>query len=167
MILSKRPLRPTVFTGVSATFRVTGRSFYDVQAVYLSGYPYTNTTLFNPFSGVPSLSAKYPAFTGVKLLSSQWSSNNENAVTFTMPSAQRAGYVDVIVQNEAGYGALTRYVIKELYSGSLPLSVLRPWSSGVRVLTGVEIPQPSQITTISAESLITIAGDNIVTIQIY
>ena len=139
MILSKRPLRPTVFTGVSATFRVAGKSFYDIQSVYLSGYPYTNTTLFNPFSGVPSLSAKYPAFTGVKLLSSHWSSNNENAVTFTMPSAQRGGYVDVLIQNQAGYGALTRYVIKELYTGTQPLSVLRPWSSGIQVLSAVTI----------------------------
>lgn len=137
MILFKRPLRPTIFSGVSATFRVTGKSFYDVQAVYLSGYPYENSTLYNPFSGVPSLSAKYPAFTGVKLLSSQWSSNNENAVTFTMPSAQRGGYVDVLVQNQAGYGKLTQYVIKELYTGSQPLSVLRPWYQGVRVLSAV------------------------------
>lgn len=167
MILIKKPLRPTVFTGVSATFNVTGRSFYNVEAVYLSGYPYANTTLFNPFSGVPSLSAKYPAFTGVRLLTSQWTSNNENSVTFTMPSASRGGYVDIIVQNEAGYGALTRYVIKELYTGSQPLSVLRPWSSGIQVLTGVDIPQipiTGQIYTINGNFIVTISGDNIVEI---
>lgn len=137
MTLLKPPYNPTFFTGTSAAFNAYGKSFYDVQAVYLSGYPYTNTTLYNPFSSVPSLSAKYPAFTGIKLLSSQWTSNNDNTVTFMMPSASRAGYVDVIIQNQAGYGKLTQYVIKELYTGSQPLSVLRPWYQGVRVLSAV------------------------------
>lgn len=135
--IPKVPLRPTIFTGVSAIFTITGKSFYDVQSVYLSGYPYINSTLYNPFSGVPRLSAIYPSFTAVKLLSTQWNSNNDNTITFTMPSASRAGYVDVVVQNPAGYGTLTQYVIKELYTGSQPLSVLRPWYQGVRVLSAV------------------------------
>lgn len=166
MILLRKPYNPTIFTGVSATFNAYGKSFYNVEAVYLSGYPYPNTTLFNPFSSVPSLSAKYPPFTAIKLLSSQWSSNNQNTVTFTMPPATRGGYVDIIVQNEAGYGALTRYVIKELYSGTQTQQQLRPWSSGIRVLTGVEIPPipEGQIYTIDGDIILTISGDNIIEI---
>ena len=133
--IPKVPLRPLTYVGLSSTFKITGRSFYEVQAVYLSGYPYSNTTLYKPFSGVPRLSATYPGFTAVKLLSSQYQSNNENTITFTMPSASRPGYVDIIVQNPAGYGKLTQYVIKELYTGSQPLSVLRPWYQGVKVLS--------------------------------
>lgn len=125
------------YVGLSAAFKVTGKSFYAIQAVYLSGYPYDNTTLYNPFSGVPRLSANYPGFNAVKLLSSQYESNNENTIVFTMPSASRPGYVDIIIQNPAGYGTLTKYVIKELYTGTLTQQELRPWSSGIRVLSGV------------------------------
>lgn len=133
--IPKVPLRPITYVGVSTNFKVTGRSFYKVQAVYLSGYPYEDTTFFNPFSSVPRLSATYPGFTGIKLLPSQYTSNNENTITFTMPSASRPGFVDIIVQNPAGYGTLTQYVIKELYTGSLPLSTLRPWYQGITTLS--------------------------------
>jgi len=169
--LLKKPYRPLIFTGQVKSFNVYGKSFYDVQAVYLSGEPYTNQTFFNPFSGVPKLSATYPGFFGVKLLSSNYSSNNDNAITFTVPSASNPGYVDIIVQNLAGYGTLTQYVIKDLYSGTQTQLQLRPWSLGIEVLSGVKIiippvpPLPeNQILTIDDNILITIAGDNIVTI---
>ena len=126
-----------MYTGVPATFSVYGRSFMQLQAVYLSGTPYNNQTFYNPFSSVPKLSANNPGFTALKLLSSQYTTNNDNTITVTMPSAANAGYVDVIAQNPAGYGKLTQYVIKELYSSQQTLQQLRPWSSGVQVLTGV------------------------------
>jgi uncharacterized protein YwbE len=56
-----------------------------------------------------------------------------------MPSATRAGYVDIVVENPAGYGKLTQYVVKHLYSGEQSQLELRPWSSGVKVLSGVEV----------------------------
>jgi hypothetical protein len=118
MILLKKPYTPVVFTSASKTFNVYGRSFFRVTNVYLSGYPYENQTFYNPFSALPKLSANYPGFFGVKLSSTQYQSNNDNTVTFTMPSATRAGYVDIIVENPAGYGKLTQYVIKEPYSGT-------------------------------------------------
>lgn len=133
----KPPLTPVAFTSASKTFNVYGRSFYNIQAVYLSGLPYNNQTFYNPFSGVPKLSANYPGFFAVKLSSSEYTSNNENTITFTMPSAVRAGYVDVIVQNPAGYGKLTQYVIKELYAGTLTQSQVRPWHLGIKVLSAV------------------------------
>jgi hypothetical protein len=137
MILLKKPYTPVVFTSASKTFNVYGRSFFRVTNVYLSGYPYENQTFYNPFSALPKLSANYPGFFGVKLSSTQYQSNNDNTVTFTMPSATRAGYVDIIVENPAGYGKLTQYVIKEPYSGTQTQLELRPWSSGVKVLSGV------------------------------
>jgi len=138
IILLKKPYTTIAFTSATNSFNVYGKSFYDVQAVYLSGAPYTNQTFYSPFSGVPKLSAGYPGFFGVKLLSSQYSSNNDNTITFTMPSAVRPGYVDIIVQNPAGYGTLTKYVIKDLYSGTQTQLQLRPWSSGIKVLSAAQ-----------------------------
>ena len=147
------------------TIEVYGKGLFRIANVYLSGAPYPQSTLQNPFSGVPRLSATYPAFNAVKLLSSDYTTDNEgNYLSFTMLSATRPGYVDIIVQNPAGYGKLTQYVIKELYSGTQTQLELRPWSSGVKVLTGVEIlPIPEgQMYTITGDLLVTISNDNIV-----
>jgi hypothetical protein len=163
MILLKKPYTPVVFTSASKSFNVYGKSFFKVTNVYLSGYPYQNQTFYNPFSALPKLSAHYPGFFGVKLLSSAYNSNNDNTITFTMPSATRAGYVDIIVENPAGYGKLTQYVIKEPYSGTQTQLELRPWSSGVKVLTGVELPD-LRVFTITGDILVTIGDDNIVQI---
>jgi len=166
MILLKRPYTPIMYTGLSATFNVYGRSFQKLEAVYLSGGPLLNTTFHNPFSAVPKLSAIYPGFNGVKLLSSQYTTNFDNTITLNIPAPARLGYIDVIAQNPAGYGRLTRYTIKELYNGTQPLSALRPWVNGVRVLSGSEviIGVDNQMLTIDGDLLITIAGDNIVTL---
>jgi hypothetical protein len=139
MILLKKPYKPVMFTGLSAQYNVYGRSFYKINAVYLSGAPLSGTTFYNPFSGVPKLSANYPGFTARKLLSSQYFSNNDNTITVQIPAPIQAGYIDVIAQNQAGYGKLTQYVIKEPYSSSQPLSTLRPWMHGVNVLSEVSV----------------------------
>lgn len=160
-----KPYTPVVFTSATKSFNVYGKSFFNVQAVYLSGTPYTNQTFYNPFSAVPKLSAQYPGFFGVKLSSTQYSTNFDNTITFTMPSATRAGYVDIIVQNPAGYGKLTQYVVKYLYDNTQTQLELRPWSLGIKVLSGIETGIPAgQIYTISEDILITILGDNIVEI---
>lgn len=155
-----------MFTGLSATYNVYGKSFMRLDAVYLSGTPLSGTTtLYNPFSSVPKLSAHYPQFTAYKLLSSEYSTNFDNTITITVPAPVAAGYIDVIAQNPAGYGALTRFVIKEPYSGTQPLSTLRPWMYGVKVLSEVESAIPTgQIYTIDGDIILTISGDNIVEI---
>ena len=137
MILLKKPYTPFVFTSATKDFNVYGKSFMRLEAVYLSGYPYENQTFYNPFSASPKLSAHYPGFFGIKLSATQYSTNFDNTITFSMPSATRAGYVDIIVQNPAGYGRLTQYVVKEPYTGNVPLSTLRPWSPGISVLTAI------------------------------
>lgn len=150
-----------MFTGLSATYNVYGKSFMRLNAVYLSGAPVANTTLHNPFSAVPKLSAHYPAFTAYKLLSSEYSTNFDNTITITVPPPIASGYIDVIAQNPAGYGALTCFVIKEPYSGSLTQQQLRPWSDGITVyLSGDD----SNVLGIDGSFLVTISGDNIVEI---
>jgi len=136
MILLKKPYTPVTYIGLSATFNVYGKSFMQLQAVYLSGRPLSGTTLYRPFSAIPKLSAVYPSFTAYKLLSSNYSTNFDNTLTINVPPPVSAGYIDVIVQNPAGYGKLTQYVVRYPYSGVQTQLELKPWSSGVSVLTG-------------------------------
>jgi hypothetical protein len=105
-----------------------------LQAVYLSGAPYNNQTFYNPFSAVPKLSANNPGFTALKLPSSQYTTNNDNTISITIPPTINTGYIDVIIQNPAGYGVFSRCVIKDSYSGQQTQQELRPWSSGIQVL---------------------------------
>jgi len=138
-----------------------------LEAVYLSGVPLDDTTFYNPFSAVPKLSAQFPGFNGIKLLSSEYITNFDNTITVNIPAPSRTGYVDIIAQNPAGYGALTQYVIKELYSGTQTQEQLRPWSAGAQVISAGGSPEPeteNQMLSITGEDLITISGDNITTI---
>lgn len=166
MTFLTKPYTPVAFTSATKVFNVYGKSFFRVTNVYLSGFPYQNQTFYNPFSAIPKLSAEYSGFFGVKLLSSNYQSNNDNTVTFTMPSASRPGYVDIIVENPAGYGKLTQYVVKDLYNNIQTQLDLRPWALGIKVLSGIEVPSvpEGQIYTIAGDILITISGDNIVEI---
>ncbi len=167
MIFLKKPFTPTVNIGEIKTFNVYGKSFTRLQAVYLSGSPYENQTFYNPFSSVPRLSALYPGFSGVKLLSSQYTTNFQNTITFTVPRPTLSGYIDVIAQNPAGYGTVTQYVVKDLYSGTLPLTAARPWALGIQVLSaGGAVLPTGQIYTIAGDIIITISTqDNIVIIE--
>lgn len=164
-ILLKKPYKPLMFTGLSASYNVYGKSFMKLQAVYLSGTPLSGTTFHNPFSAVPKLSARFPGFTAYKLPLTEYTTNFDNTITIKIPAPIQAGFIDVIAQNPAGYGALTQFVIRELYTGVQSVSTLRPWSFGVNVLSGVELGVPAgQIYTISGDILVTINGENIVQI---
>ena len=166
MILLKKPYTPVMYTGISATFNVYGKSFMRLQAVYLSGEPLFNTSLFNPFSAVPKLSAQYPAFRGIKLSPTDYTTNFDNTITIRVPAPARLGYIDVIAQNPAGYGRLTQYVIKHPYTGTQDLTTLRPWTSGISVLSGLEVQvgYENQLLTIDGDAIISITGDYIISI---
>lgn len=101
----------TASVGTMQQFNTWGAGFDKVTNVYLSGSPLSDvSTLQNPFSAVPTLSAIYPSFTAVKLLTSSWSYNGDSFMTFVMPSASTAGKIDLIVENPGGYGKLTQHV---------------------------------------------------------
>lgn len=125
----------------SKIFALYGKSFFNISNVYLSGDSNFNSTFFNPFSAVPSLSAHYPGFYGVKLLSSTFISNNDDTLTFTMPSASLPGKIDIILQNDAGYGSLTQYGYRNTfnpYLTSMPeyqtfINYQPPFLSGIDV----------------------------------
>jgi len=170
MIFLKKPYLPFTFTGESREFSVYGKSFYKVTNVYLSGLPYPESVTHNPFSTSSKLSALYPEFTAIKLSPDQYSSNNDNTITFVMPSASQGGFVDIIVENQAGYGALTQYVIKSTYNPYTPGTAefeafepyVRPWSQGIVVAQARNVLYSLDP---GYTALVTISGENIVTIQ--
>jgi hypothetical protein len=92
-------------------------------------------------------------------------------MTFTMPSATFPGFVDVILQNPAGYGSVVRYAKKGNYN-PYPVNTseynafqpyVRPWAQGINVKYS---PQEDNILTIVEEfELVTIANEDIVTIN--
>jgi hypothetical protein len=136
-------------------FRVVGSGFTSLSNVYLSGVPFSSeSSVWNPFSEIPSLSAQYPPFTGVKLLSSDWSYDKDHMVTFIMPSAATAGFVDVIIEGPAGYGLLTQHVRRSTLN-PFPEGTVQhetyipyqpPYLSGIEVVSWNTIPitpQPS------------------------
>ncbi len=134
----------TTITEVYQQFNVYGSGFTRISNVYVSGAPIANiTTLQDPFSSVPSLSSDYPAFEAVKIDPTYWTTNNDNLVTFVMPSATSPGRVDVIVEGPAGYGLLTKNVRVNTfnpylstdphYSSFVPYQM--PYLSGIEVFS--------------------------------
>ena len=101
------------FTRIGATqqFNVIGSAFKVVNNIYLSGFPvsYLSNT-YAPFANSVELSAQYPPFTAVKLLTSDWSYDKDSFASFIMPPPSCPGRVDVIMEGPVGYGKLTDYV---------------------------------------------------------
>lgn len=76
-------------------------------------------TWHNPASGNPAISAMYPGFSGLEI--DNWVAHTDSLMTFTLPPAVSAGYIDIIPFNEAGYGKLTEDAIRP---------TLNPYTSG-------------------------------------
>jgi len=132
----------TTITGVFQQFNVYGAGFKNITNVYVSGAPIeAYSTLQSPFSAYPNILSAYPAFDGVKIDSTLWNSNNDNLLTFVMPSATMPGRVDVIVEDSIGYGLLTKNVRVNTfnpytssdphYSSFVPYQM--PYLSGIQV----------------------------------
>jgi hypothetical protein len=144
MIIGRRFFTPKVPVGVSKSFTTYGKSFFKLNGVFLSGGVFENQTFFNPFSASPRLSAAYPGFSAIELSATQYTYNNNNELTFTMPSASYEGFADVILLNEAGWGTLTQFVVKNpgnpFFEGSANYNnytpYQRPWKDGIIVGDG-------------------------------
>lgn len=165
---------PTVPLNTQKAFTLYGRSFFKITNVYLSGSPLRNTTFFNPFSGIPRLSATYTGFRGIKLAPGTYTVSN-NTITITVPPMTKTGFIDIIVENQAGYGSLVEHSIKVTPNPHQPgsteynnfVSYKRPWSSGIQVarLSALTVTPVNQAYTIENDILLTIDGDNIITIE--
>lgn len=120
----------------SFTFLIKGKPFFDLRSVYLSAsnpLMFDNITFYNPFSAVKKLSAENVGFYGLKL---SIFSYNEYCISFKFPQIPKTnGYVDVIVENEAGYGKLTvgsRLPFERIFEGAVDIQ--KPCVSGIKIV---------------------------------
>jgi hypothetical protein len=98
-----------------ATISLLGSSFWNIRNVYLSSLDFSifnkDVTLFDPFSAVKNLSAINTGFYGIMV--DDFVVNTEKYITFDALSLINQSYsgtnvyVDVIVENEAGFGVLS------------------------------------------------------------
>jgi len=138
----------TALVGTFQQFNVYGAGFTKINNIYVSGGPVAvYSTTQNPFSAIPTLSADYPSFTGVKINPTYWTSNGDNLVTFVMPSATSPGRVDVVVEGPVGYGLLTENVRVNTfnpYTSSDPrfntvVPYQLPYLSGIQIFANNEL----------------------------
>lgn len=125
------------FSAVPAILLI-GRSFFNVTNIYLSS---TNLDLFtlqlqyiNPFFYVKNLSSNNIGFSGIDI-SEYCNINSENYITIKLPNIfKNFGYFDIIVQNEAGFGILSkdsRVPFISSYNGAIDIQ--RPCISGIYI----------------------------------
>ena len=114
------------------TVELYGDMYTHTTSVFLSGNncmfgPLSTAFIINPFALSPSLSAGYPALSGViPVVSYSVQSDNKMVVNYPAPSA--IGFFDVIVVNDAGYTKLS------VDSYNTNLSTQYPYISGIQVL---------------------------------
>jgi len=144
--------------GERQQFNVWGAGFERIQNVYLSGAPLSSiSTLQDPFSST-SLSADFGPFTAVKLLTSEWSFDKINFMTFVMPSANIHGSLELIIEGPVAYGKLTENVrintFNPFVSGSPEYNSYVPYQ--MPYLSGIEIgPVPPTTYTFDLSSTTT------------
>jgi len=98
--------------GISNNIVVMGRSFIGINGVYLSGGPYSSiSTIQDPFSAIHQehMATKFPAFTAFKVSPFSVNINSDCILTITIPPPSATGYFDIIIQNNAGYGKLSKF----------------------------------------------------------
>lgn len=123
---SNRSITPTSLSG---TVELFGDMLSYTTAVYLSGSNnmFGTTTTVNPFLSSTSLSASYPALSGViTAIGYDIQSNNKMFVYYQAPSA--TGFFDIIVLNDAGYTKLSTNAY------NVNLSTQYPYISGIQVV---------------------------------
>lgn len=113
---------------------VKGKNFYEIRGVYLkpdSPAMFNDTTLWNPFSAVKRLSAYNPPFFGIKI---PFYIYKETHVAFSLPELPKTdGFFDIVIENEAGYGLLSRdsrVPFTSAYRGAIDIQL--PCVSGVQ-----------------------------------
>ena len=107
----------------------------DIKNVYLSASNIgmlDNVAYYNIFSNIKNLSANNPSFSAVKLQNFIY---NNDFLAFYLPQVPKTnGYIDILVENEAGYGSL----IKDSNStvsldSNIPPYVQNPSISGIKI----------------------------------
>lgn len=84
-----------------------------LYAIPLDSSIYPSVSWFDPLSFQPTLSAKYPGFSGVPI--TNYTIENNNTLTFYLPSTENYGFIDILAWNEAGYSKLTNAIKSNYY----------------------------------------------------
>lgn len=87
-------------------FMIKGDMFNFTEGIYVSGstFPLSSYTFIDNFSANGKLSGAYPGFSAIPI--SSWNIESNNILTFTIPPAVSAGYFNIILYNQAGYGSI-------------------------------------------------------------
>jgi hypothetical protein len=136
---------------------VKGNSFIDIRGVYLiSNSPtmFEGTTIWNPFSGVKNLSADNPPFQGIKV---PFYIYKEKYLAFTMPQNPNGdGFFDIIIENEAGYGKLSRDSRVPFVSSFVgAVDIQLPCVSGIQVIDPLDFMLEFILTTSDNKFILT------------
>ena len=115
---------------------IFGKSFLDIKNIYLSASNdgmFSSFSYYNPFSAILSLSSKYSGFLGV--LVPTFTIFNENYLSFNLPEIPlTSGFLDIIIENEAGYGKVTTDTLLPFVSSySEATNIQFPYVSGFEI----------------------------------
>jgi len=123
---------------------VRGKLLLNLRNLYLSASNpamFTGTTQYNPFSACGNrIKNAYPAFEAV--LIPNFTTISDDIVVFTFPETPKTvGYVDIIAENEAGYGKFTTDTMLP-YLSSFPdsVNIQFPWTLGITVCSNPLYP---------------------------
>lgn len=105
------PISFTQSTSSKPIIEIFGKHLRYTRAIYVSssnsGAFNEPVRIFNPFGSISNLSAEYLPFNGFVI--PEFSVYSDNFVTFELPfEVQSSNKIDIILENEAGYGSLIR-----------------------------------------------------------
>jgi hypothetical protein len=112
-------------------------NFLKIRNVYLSASNNlmfdSHLSLYNPFSAVDKLSAQNLPFTALKINDYSYT---EKYLIFEFPHKPKTiGYVDVLVENEAGYSKLSQEtVVLDIPICNQPPNFQKPCTRGIQII---------------------------------
>lgn len=83
---------------------------------YFNMFNTSSYKAFDPFMNSTKLSAVYPAFTAVPVLSTNWQHVDNNNISFSIPQTLTGGYLDVYAWDSMGLGKLTLDSRRDVYN---------------------------------------------------
>jgi hypothetical protein len=132
------PLQISLSTNISAVdVVIKGKSFLRPRKLYLSAsneMMFDCIRCFNPFiSGTNTQKISYPSFRGIMV--TNFTVLDDKFLIFNFPQQPKTiGYVDVIMENEAGYGKLTKDTILPYFSSfNCSQNIQFPWIKGIEI----------------------------------
>lgn len=118
----------------SISVAIKGKSILSPTNLFLSGSSplmFSQLTRIDPFCNDERMRSSYPSFSGVVV--PNFLVLEDKYLIFTFPETPKvSGFVDVIVQNEAGYGSLvidSRLPFVSAYEGAEDIQF--PWVNGL------------------------------------